>query len=89
MPTNAPQSRPAKMWKRALATFLDLVTSFFAIGYMIGLATGRATTSGFKLEGGAAILLFGLIVAYFAIGRLFAGGTIWDRILGISRPQPK
>lgn len=89
MPLETSRTRRAGLWKRALATFLDLITAFFVIGYLIGLATGKTTSSGFKLEGGSAFALFGLIVVYFVVGRLFAGGTLWDRILGIVRPQPK
>ena len=28
------------------------------------------------------------VVAYFIIGRRFAGGTMWDHFFGIARPQP-
>lgn len=89
MTIESSRARPASMWKRALSTFLDLLTAFFVIGYLIGLATGKTTAGGFKLEGGSALALFALIVGYFVIGRLFVGGTLWDRILGIARPQPK
>jgi hypothetical protein len=34
-------------------------------------------------------LLFVVMVAYFFLGRRYAGGTLWDRILRIGRPQPK
>lgn len=88
MTSNANQPKPAAMWKRALATFLDLFTAFFAIGYLVGLATGNTTSDGFKLEGGPAFVLFGLVIAYFVVGRRLAGGTLWDRIFGIARPQP-
>ena len=80
---------PAPVWKRGLAAALDLFTAFFFFGWLIGHFTGGTTDQGFNLQGGPAFLLFGLLVAYFFIGRRYAGGTLWDRILGIGRPQPK
>jgi hypothetical protein len=43
---------------------------------------------GFTLNGWPAVVWFALIVAYFFIGRRYAGGTLWDRVFGIRRPQP-
>jgi hypothetical protein len=80
---------PAAVWKRGLATVLDLITVFFGAGYLIGVATGQTTSNGFNLHGGPALLLFAVMVAYFVVGRRYAGGTLWDRILGIRRPQPR
>jgi len=79
---------PAPVWKRVTAAVLDFLTVFFVIGWIIGAATGGTTDKGFELQGGPALLLFALIVAYFFIGRRYAGGTLWDRILRIGRPQP-
>ncbi len=79
---------PAPVWKRGLAATLDFFTAFFLFGWLIGYFTGGITANGFNLTGGPALLLFAVIVAYFFIGRRFAGGTLWDRILGIGRPQP-
>ncbi len=79
----------AATWKRVVAAVLDFFTVFFAGGFLIGWATGNLTQSGFQLNGWPALLLFALIVAYFIIGRRFAGGTIWDRIFRITRPQPR
>jgi hypothetical protein len=55
---------------------------------LIAWLTGSTTPNGFNLSGWPALLLFALIVTYFVVGRRFAGGTIWDRILRIHRPQP-
>jgi hypothetical protein len=77
----------AAVWKRA-ASILDFFTVFFVGGYAIGRLTGSITDDGFNLTGWAALALFGLIVIYFYLGRQFAGGTIWDRIFRIRRPQP-
>jgi hypothetical protein len=78
----------ASMVKRVIATILDLITAFAGFGMAIAYATGMTTKGGFSLQGAPALLLFALIIAYFVIGRRFAGGTLWDRILGIARPQP-
>jgi hypothetical protein len=78
----------AAVWKRMTASALDLLTVFIGGGYLIGYATGALTADGFNLTGGPALLLFGLVIAYFGVGRRVAGGTLWDRVLGIRRPQP-
>jgi hypothetical protein len=80
--------KPAAVWKRVTAAILDLFTAFFLFGWLIAAVSGQTTESGFKLQGGPAILLFALIVAYFFIGRRYAGGTLWDRVFRIGRPQP-
>ena len=80
---------PAAIWKRVLAAILDFLTVFFGGGMAIAWVTGETTPSGFNLTGAPALVLFALIVAYFYLGRRYARGTIWDRILGIGRPQPR
>ena len=79
----------APTWKVVLAPILDFFMVFFAGGYAIGSVTGMRTADGFNLTGWPALLLFALIVAYFIVGRRYAGGTLWDRFFGIARPQPK
>jgi DMSO reductase anchor subunit len=79
---------PAATWKRVTASVLDVLTVFLGGGYLIGLATGSLTADGFNLTGLPALLLLGVIVLYFFVGRRVAGGTLWDRVLRISRPQP-
>jgi hypothetical protein len=79
----------ASLWKRGLAAVLDFLTVFVAAGYGIAKASGSTTASGFELNGGPALLLFAIVAGYFVVGRRFAGGTLWDRVLGISRPQPR
>ena len=78
----------ASMWKRVIASILDFFTILFAGGYAIARMTGGLTDNGFNLTGGPAFALFALIIAYFVIGKRFAGGTLWDRIFRIKRPQP-
>ena len=85
MPENAER---ASMWKRVIASILDFFTILIAGGYAIARMTGGLTDNGFNLTGGPAFALFALIIAYFVVGRRFAGGTLWDRIFRIQRPQP-
>ena len=79
---------PAATWKRVLAAVFDFITVFFGGGWIIGQLTGEVTDEGFALTGGPAIALFALIIIYFIAGRRFLGGTLWDRIFRIARPQP-
>jgi hypothetical protein len=79
---------PAATWKRAVAALLDFLTVFISGGYLIGLSTGSLTADGFNLTGASALLLFAVLAAYFFVGRRFAGGTLWDRVFRIARPQP-
>jgi hypothetical protein len=81
--------QPAATWKRVLAAILDFFTAFFGFGMAIAKYTGDTTENGFKLDGMPALVLFALMVAYFFIGRRYAGGTLWDRIFRIARPQPR
>jgi hypothetical protein len=88
MPVDTAPALRAATWKRVVATILDLITTFFVIGYIIGWATGNLTENGFNLNGAPALVLFLLMIAYFYIGRRHAGGTLWDRAFRIARPQP-
>jgi hypothetical protein len=72
-------------WRIVTAAVLDFFTAFFAIGYVIGSATGGMTEKGFSLDGGAALLCFVLIVLYFFVFNRFLGGTLWKRILRAER----
>ena len=71
---------PAPTWKKIVAAILDFLTVFIGGGLAIASFTGDTTENGFSLEGGPALLLFGVMAAYFIVlPRL--GGTIWQRIL--------
>jgi hypothetical protein len=78
----------AATWKRVIASILDFFTVLFVGGYGIALFSGGMTSDGFSLNGPPAIALFALIAVYFFVGRRYAGGTLWDRIFRIRRPQP-
>ena len=46
-------------------------------------------TLGTRLGGiSLALLLLALIATYFYIGRRYTGGTLFDRLFAIKRPQP-
>ena len=79
---NAPVVKP--FWRRGLAGFLDFITVFFVAVYVIGLLTGNTTSDGFKPEGWPTLALFAVIALYFYLGWEKLGGTIWQRILGVS-----
>ena len=79
--TQKSTAKPIAHWRIILAAVLDFFTAFFVFGFAIASVTGDTTTSGFKLNGLPAVLLFALVVVYFWIGRKYLGGTIWQRIL--------
>jgi hypothetical protein len=74
--------KPASTWRKVFAGIFDFLTIFFLAGYVIAYATGGRTNDGFKLEGAPAFGLFAVIIVYFVVGRRYAGGTLWQRILG-------
>jgi hypothetical protein len=85
----ADQAQPVAIWKRVLALLLDFLTAFFVFGSLIASVTGEMTEDGFRLEGSSSLLLAVLVMAYFYGARYFAGGTLWDWILGIRRPPSR
>jgi uncharacterized RDD family membrane protein YckC len=78
-------STPAPKWKKVAAFALDLLGSFFAFGYGIGALTGNTSKSGFRLEGGWALLVIALVIAYFVLMNRCFGTTLGKLILGIRR----
>ena len=80
----------APSWKRVLAAILDFFTVFFAVGWSIGRVTGNTTDSGFKLEGGPALVLFAAGRRLFchrpSLRRGHALGSDFPRF---ARPQPR
>jgi hypothetical protein len=74
-------AKPAATWRKVLAAIFDFFTIFFVGGYLVGVATGNLTDEGFKLEGGPALVLFAVIIAYFVIFTKYLGGTLWQRLL--------
>ncbi|RWX75912.1 hypothetical protein EPK99_19745 [Neorhizobium lilium] len=78
-------SKGPSTWRIVLAAIFDFFTAFWIFGLLIASIFGGSTDGGFNLQGGPAILLFFLIVAYFVIFNKFLGGTIWKRILRAKR----
>ena len=77
-----PQERHIPTRRKVVAFILDLVFSFAIFGYVIAKFTGGTTDQGFDLQGGPAMLLFGLVILYFIVFRRFLGGTVFQRLLG-------
>jgi hypothetical protein len=67
----------AKGFRRDPRRLHDLFRRRLRVAYF----TGGLTPDGFKLNGAPAFILFAIVIAYFVIGRKFAGGTLWQRIL--------
>lgn len=78
-------ARRIAIWRIVLAAILDFLTAFIVLGFLVGLAFGGASASGFSLQGWTALLLFALVAAYFIVFDRFLGGTIWKRIVGAVR----
>jgi hypothetical protein len=79
---------PASFARRLVALILDFYTAFILADYLFSWATGNLASDSLSLSGWPAFLFFTAVAAYFYIGWKLAGGTLWDRILGIRRPQP-
>lgn len=67
---------------RFVAQVVDWVV-LFVVGYVIALATGSTTATGFNLQGGPAFLWFGVGVAYFVALEGLYGQTVGKRVTGI------
>lgn len=78
------QAGPAS-WRIILAFLLDFFTAFFVIGFAVASVAGGRTEDGFQLNGLPALILFGLVIAYFIVFNRYLGGTIWKRILKAQR----
>ena len=84
MNSNAPCPTCPPTWKKVLAFFVDFLGSFFVFGFGIAYFGGGLTHDGFKLEGGPALLVFLLIIAYFVIMGKYFGGTLGKKLVGIA-----
>ncbi|WP_147094924.1 hypothetical protein [Roseovarius sp. TE539] len=63
-----------------IAFILDLLISFFVIGYAIRLLTGATTGSGFTLTGLPAIVALALWITYM-VAMPRHGGRLFQRLL--------
>lgn len=69
--------------KKIVAFVIDFAISFLFLGYVVSLISGENTDNGFNLEGGSALVLFLLIIAYVLIGRKFWGQTLGRKLLKV------
>ncbi len=76
-------AKPAATWRKVVAAILDFVFVFAIAGYAIASFTGGTTDKGFDLQGGPALLLFGIVVLYFILFSRYLGGTVFQRLLGV------
>jgi len=83
--TQSELRKPAATWRKVLAVVLDFIFVYFITGYAVAYLTGNLTDGGFDLKGGPALMVFAVIALYFVVFIKFLGGTIWQRVLGVSR----
>lgn len=76
---------PVSTTRKVFAAILDFIFVMVIGGYVIGYMTGNVSDEGFELKGGAAFLLFGIIILYFVIFTRYLGGTVWQRLLGVRK----
>jgi hypothetical protein len=86
---------PQPLWKRNVAGVLDFLLAFIVLGIAVNKVFpapphalpkfGNATTVElFNLNGWPALVVIGLVVAYFVVlGR--TGGTVFQRAFGMKR----
>ena len=67
---------------RFVAIVIDTIL-LMILGWVLALFFGGATSTGFQLNGGPAILLFVIGFAYFIVLEVVAGGTLGKLILGL------
>ena len=72
--------KPAR-WRVIVAFILDLIVSFFAIGFVFFSVNTDTTENGFALSGLPAVIMIALWIAYMA-GMPRLGGRLFQRILG-------
>jgi len=78
----------APTWKLLAAFVLDLCTVALVAGYAVAAVTGDIDGAKFHLHGAPAMAAFILVLLYFVAAR-FVGGSLWDRVFRIARPQPR
>ena len=67
---------------RAVATIIDTLL-LIIFGYLIALATGGTTATGFELEGVPMLLWVVIGVGYYIVLEAQAGATLGKRIVGL------
>lgn len=72
--------KPAR-WRVVVAFILDLIVSFFVIGFAVASVRGDTTENGFALSGLPAVTMIALWIACMA-GMPRPGGRILQRVFG-------
>lgn len=67
---------------RAVAVIIDTVI-LMIVGWVIALFFGGATSGGFALSGGPALLLFLIAIAYYIVLEAQQGATVGKMLLGL------
>lgn len=73
----------AGLGRRFVAQLVDVVL-LFVVGYVIAIATGSTTPTGYDLQGGPALLWFGVSWLYFIGLEARSGQTVGKRLAGIA-----
>lgn len=76
------ESEYAGLGRRFVAQLVDVVL-LFVVGYGIAIATGSTTPTGYDLQGGPALLWFGVGWLYFIGLEARSGQTVGKRLAGI------
>ncbi|MBI2268589.1 MAG: RDD family protein [Candidatus Blackburnbacteria bacterium] len=73
----------APTWKKVTAFIIDLVLSFYVLGYVTALGFGRTQGSSFEIEGLPTIIVFLAVFLYFVLMNKYFSGTIGKKLLRI------
>lgn len=73
---------PVGVGLRAVAVIIDSIL-LFVIAYVIALATGGTTGTGFQLTGGPMFIWLAVGLAYYIVLEAQFGATLGKRILGL------
>jgi uncharacterized RDD family membrane protein YckC len=68
--------------RRAVATIVD-TAMLFVLGYVVAAVTGGLTSTGFEVQGGPALLVFGLWLLYYIALEATIGATLGKLLLGV------
>lgn len=74
------------VWRKIVAAIADFLLVFVGAGLVIANITGETTEGGFQLQGGSALVLYAIVIAYFVIGNLI-GGTVFQRVFRTRGPK--
>lgn len=77
------ESEYAGLGRRFVAQLVDVIL-LFVVGYGIAIATGSTTPTGYDLQGGPALLWFGVGWLYFIGLEARSGQTVGKRLAGIA-----